>query len=89
MARARQHFQAQMMSSDPIVRALASEREFLCGFIEKQMTAPPKRGRKFELADLDSPVHALVWLRFMFKALSQRLKKAAARDDGDLMLVGA
>ena len=66
MARARQHLQEQIKSSDKLGSALASERDLLCSFIERQMTAPPKKAKKFELADLETPTHALVWLRFMF-----------------------
>ena len=89
MARARQHFQEQMKSQDKLVAALACERDFLCSFVEKQLIAPPKRAKKFELTDLETPMHGLVWLRYMFKALSQRLKKASARSESDLMLVRA
>ena len=56
--------------------------------MEKQFVPPHKRSDKSQAA-LDTPHHVLVMLRFMMKSLSQRLKKAAARDEGSVLLVKA
>jgi hypothetical protein len=88
--RARRHFGELKLSPEPLVAALASERDFLCEFIERQYTPVQKRGDRGKCATVnDVPEHALVMLRFMMKSLSVRLKKAAARDEPALMLVRA
>ena len=87
MDRARRHFAECMNSDDKIVAALAAERDFLCKYIESQCVPPLKRKDKFVLDKTEVPYNARVHLRFMFKSLSQRLKKASARNEADLMLM--
>ena len=84
MDRARRHFAECMASSDKLVAALAAERDFLCGYIERQFTPVPKRGQAHAHADL--PLHALILLRNMMKMLSHRLKEATARNEAQLAL---
>ena len=78
-----------MQNPDPLVAALAAERDFLCQYIERQSSPPPKHNCKSYASSLDPPTHSLVLLRFLFKTLSQRLKKNSARIDADLLLVRA
>ena len=87
LEKARRHFQEQLGNPDKLVAALASERDFLCEYVEKQVTPPQKKGAKHSLAALEIPAHGLVWLRFIFKSLSQRIKRAAARNDAANLLV--
>ena len=87
MDRARRHFAEFMNSDDRVVAALAAERDFLCKYIESQCVPPLKRKDKFVLDKTEVPYNARVHLRFMFKSLSQRLKKASARNEADLVLV--
>ena len=87
--KAKRHFSELARAKDPIVAALASERDFLCDYIEKQVTPAPKRHQRNSVSALDPPEHVLVWLRYLFKSLSQRIKKAAARDEGATLLVKA
>ena len=82
--RAKRHFSDLKASSDPVVAALAAERDFVCSYIEHQYTAPPKKAAKNMIPEI--PYHALVQLRFMFKSLSIRLKKATARNEAELVL---
>ena len=85
--RARRHFQESMASSDKLVAALAAERDFLCGFVERQCAPPPKKGKT--QAYVETPHHALLWLRAMFRSLSQRFKKASTRNEAELALIHA
>ena len=85
--KARRHFQEQMGNPDKLVAALAAERDFLCDYVEKQVTPPQKKGHKHSLPALNMPVHGLIWLRFIFKSLSQRIKRAAARNEAATLLV--
>ena len=87
LEKARRHLQEQMGNPDKVVAALAAERDFLCEYVEKQVTPPQKKGSKHSLAALEIPAHGLVWLRFIFKSLSQRIKRAAARNDAANLLV--
>ena len=88
MDRARRHFAECMASPDPLVAALAAERDFLCSWFEKQSTPIPKKVGKHTMP-LEVPLHALITLRHVFKSLSQRIKKASARAESDLMLIRA
>ena len=89
MDRARRHFQELMSSPDPLVAALASERDFLCAFVEKQQVPLHKKSGKGLMPSIETPYHALVSLRFAFKALSVRIKRAAALNEDDLILFRA
>ena len=82
--RAKRHFSDLKASTDPIVAALAAERDFLCSYIEHQYTAPPKKAARNLIPEI--PYHALVQLRFIFKSLSIRIKKATARNEAELVL---
>ena len=52
MDRARRHFQELMASPDPLVAALAAERDFLCTFIERQSVPVHKKSDKSTAAAL-------------------------------------
>ena len=88
MNRARRHFAEAMASSDVLVRALAQERDFLCSYVEKQFVPTLKKGQN-PAGGLQVPLQSLRWLRLLFKQMSLRLKKAAARQEADHMLVRA
>ena len=87
MDRATRHFQELMGSPDDLVGAWSAERDFLCAFIVKQCVPVHKKSAKNET--LDTPYHALCWLRYTFKCLSVRMKKAAARNENDLIFIRA
>ena len=88
MNRARRHFADAMASSDVVVRALAQERDFLCSYVEKQFVPMLKKGQN-PAGGLQVPLQSLQRLRLLFKQMSLRLKKAAARQEADHMLVRA
>ena len=85
--KARRHFRDQKCSPDPLVAALAAERKFLCDWVEMQCTPVRKRGGA--LVDQGPPYEATCWLRFIFKSLSLRIKKSAARDEAATLLVNS
>ena len=87
MPKARRHFEEHKNNPDPLVAALASERVFLCDWIEKQCAPPPKKGSKNQAGPLEVPYEACVWLRYIFKSLSQRLKRSAARSEAATMII--
>ena len=64
--------------------AMAEERDFLCSYVERQCTPPTKKGARNEVMQIPRP--ALYWLRCIFKSLSQRIKKASARNEAELVL---
>ena len=85
--KARRHFGDLKSSPEPLVAAMAEERDFLCAYVERQCTPPTKKGARNELMQMPRP--ALYWLRFIFKSLSQRIKKASARQEAELLLARA
>ena len=87
--KARRHFFEMTRSSDPLVAAMAHERGFLCDFIERQCAPPHKKSNRHSPEMLETPQHAVEWIYGIFKSLSQRYKKASARQEADLMLIRA
>ena len=82
--KARRHFGDLKSSPEPLVAAMAEERDFLCSYVERQCTPPTKKGARNEVMQIPRP--ALYWLRYIFKSLSQRIKKASARSEAELVL---
>ena len=64
MDRARRHFAECVNSTDPLVAALASERDFLCDFVEKQYVPVPKKGQS--IAYCEVPLNALITFALCF-----------------------
>jgi hypothetical protein len=83
----RRHFVEMMKSADPLVAAMAAERDFLCNFFEGQCSPPHKKATRYSPVQMDVPHHAVQWLHGALKSLSQQYKKAAARQEAELMLI--
>ena len=85
MDRARRHFGMLKGDACPLVAAMASERDFWCEYVENQFRPPIVRNES-AITQPPIPQHAMVWLRFMLKSLSVRIKSVAAQDRVAIML---